>query len=123
MCSEKKTWRFIHSIKNFNEEEEIMNISSKKTMRTLAVGVVAISISSLGSWTFAVSAPTPSVCTSAYMAAGTVTGENLSKVLDGCYVNAPATANTTSCVQNAFKAHYRVLLAAINNFQRCSATS
>jgi len=96
-----------------------MNISAKNMKRTIAVGVVALSISSLGSW--AVAAPAPTACSNAYMQAATVTGQNLSTTLELCYVNKPATANTSSCVQNAFQAYYKTLLAAVSTYQSCAA--
>lgn len=97
-----------------------MNISSKNMTRTLAVGVVAFSISSLGSWALAAGSPAPSACTNAYMQAATVTGQNLSTKLEGCYVNKPATADTSNCVQTAFKAYYNTLLAAVDTYQSCA---
>jgi hypothetical protein len=98
-----------------------MNISSKNMTRTIAVGVVAFSISSLGSWVLAAGSPAPSACTNAYMQAATVTGQNLSTLLESCYVNRPATADTSSCVQGAFKAYYQTLLAAVTTYQSCAA--
>jgi len=96
-----------------------MNISSKNMKRTIAVGIVALSISSFGSWAFA--APAPTACSNAYMRAATVTGQNLSTTLERCYVNQPAQANTSSCVQNAFQAYYKTLLAAVGTYQNCAA--
>lgn len=96
-----------------------MNILSKNTMRTIAVGVVALSISSLGSLAFAA----PKVCNDGYLQQATVHGKSLSVALDGCYVNRPAGPAVESCVKNAFKTHYRSLLTEIDNFKRCAATT
>jgi hypothetical protein len=115
----KMTWRIINPIKNFNEEEEIMNILSKNTVRTIAVGVVALSISSLGSLAFAA----PKVCNDGYLQAATVDGRSLSAALEICYVNRPAGPAVESCVKNAFKTHYSSLLTEIDNFQRCAAAT
>jgi len=100
-----------------------MNTSSKNITRTLAVGAIALSISSLGSWAFAAATPAPAACTNAYMRAATVTGQNLSTALERCYVNAPAGKSAQTCAQNAFQAHYKALLAAVNTFQNCGAGS
>jgi len=97
-----------------------MNISSKMTVRTLAVGVVALSISSLSSLAFTATAPAPSACTDSYMQTATASGKTLSVALESCYVNRPAAAPVQNCVQGAFQAHYRTLLAAIDTFQSCS---
>ncbi|WP_374087360.1 hypothetical protein [Methylomicrobium lacus] len=97
-----------------------MNISSKITVRTLVAGVVLIAISSLSSLAFTATAPAPSACTNTYMQTATASGQTLSAALDKCYVNRPAGAVVQNCVQGAFQAHYRTLIAAINTFQSCS---
>lgn len=94
-----------------------MNISSKNTVRTIAVGAVALSVSSLGSLAFAA----PKVCNDGYLQAATVDGKSLSAALDSCYVNRPAGPAVDNCVKNAFKAYYRAVQTEIDNFQRCSA--
>ena len=98
-----------------------MNISTKNTMRTIAIGVMAVSVSSLGGLAF--SAPIPEqarICGSTYLQEADNRGKTLAVALDGCYVNRPAGPAVDNCVQNAFQGHYRALLAAIDNYQRCS---
>jgi hypothetical protein len=94
-----------------------MNISSKNTMRTIAVGVVALAISSLGSWAFAA----PKVCNENYLQSSNVSGKTLAAALDACYVKRPAGPSVDNCVQKAFKAHYRDLQTKIDTFKKCSA--
>jgi len=89
-------------------------------MRTLAVGVAAFSISSVSGLAF--SAPIPEqarICSSNYLQEADGHGKTLAVALDGCYVNRPAGPAVDNCVQNAFQANYRALLAAIDNYQRC----
>jgi hypothetical protein len=99
-----------------------MNILSKNSVRTLVVGLVALFISSWGFLAIA-AGPAPTACTNAYMQSATVTGQNLSTKLESCYVNRPANANTSTCVQGAFKAYYQTLLAAVNTFKSCAAVA
>jgi hypothetical protein len=94
-----------------------MNISSKNMTRTIAVGVVALSISSLGSWAFAA----PKVCNDSYLQSSNASGKTLATALDACYVNRPAGPSVDNCVQKAFKAHYKDLQSKIDTFQKCSA--
>ncbi|MFZ2313387.1 MAG: hypothetical protein WAV82_12290 [Methylobacter sp.] len=94
-----------------------MNILSKNTVRTIAVGVVALSISSLGSLAFA----SPKVCRDGYMQTATVHGKSLAGALDLCYVKRPAGPAVEKCAQKTFQDYYRKLQAEIDKFQKCSA--
>jgi len=96
-----------------------MNISSKKTVRTIAVGVVALSISCISGMAFAA----PKVCNDGYLQAANAKGKTLAAALDSCYVNRPAGPAVDNCVKSAFKAHYKALQAEIDTFQQCAAAT
>jgi len=96
-----------------------MNISSKNMVRTLAVGVVALAFSSLNNLAYTA----PQACNDNYMNAANASGQTLSVALEKCYVNRPAGAPVDNCVQGAFQAHYKTLLAAISQFESCAGVS
>lgn len=99
-----------------------MYFSSKNTMRTLAVGVVALSVASLASWAFADHKPGhKNVCDKNYLQEATVHGKTLAVALDNCYVNRPAGPAVDNCVNNAFKTHYQSLLDSKGKFDSCSS--
>lgn len=93
-----------------------MNILSKNSVRTIAVGVVALSISSLGSLAFA----SPKVCREGYMQTATVHGKSLADALDLCYVKKVPGPAVEACAQRTFRDYYRKLQDEIDKFQRCS---